>query len=54
MIFTMMIITAMLITAIMINAMPYIPTQRRMPRHSSLGIAMMKMFDRPAMVPIEY
>ncbi len=37
-----------------IQAMPYIPSRRQMPRHSWLYITTMKMFDRPAMVPIEY
>nr|DAQ77804.1 MAG TPA: hypothetical protein [Caudoviricetes sp.] len=50
----MLFMFCIIVTVSWINVMPYIPTQRRMPRHSSLGIATMKMFDRPAMVPIEY
>lgn len=50
----MLFMFCIMVTASWINVMPYISNRQQMPRHSSLYIATMKMFDRPAMVPIEY
>lgn len=51
---TMIIAIWGLVLMIGVNLWTYIPKQRPIPRHSDLYIAMMKTFDRPAMVPIEY
>lgn len=50
----MMFMFSIMVAASWINMMPYIPSRRRIPRHSSMYIAIAKIFDRPTMIPIEY